>query len=158
MAVWALIGLAVAFDVSFAFPLLNAAFLLAGFLTFAALGFMAVSGLRARQVLPRWLVLPVAGVASIAIVAVGLVVSLAAALDSSVLFDSRPEYLLQPDGRMCQAQIFGGATVTFSRLDLLLYRPLFFGLERKVAHHSRILNSGERISLDEECSKIAHEG
>jgi hypothetical protein len=49
----------------------------------------------------------------------------------------------------------GGATSAVDRVDILLFRRLYFGLERKVAHQNRILEARESVSLENECSKLA---
>lgn len=154
-AFWITLGLAIYFDVAFTLRLINSGLLLIGFLGLTILSFVGVGHLRKKLTLPNWFGLPAAIVSAVSIFALGLVTALSAALDSSVPFDSEPAYYTLADGLRCQAQIFGGATVAVSRVDILLFRRLFFGIERQVAHHSWIDEGGGAVSLEEACSMLA---
>ena len=154
LVVWLTIGIAIYFDVDFALSFVNAGVFLTGFLGLSVLGFKSVTHLCKKLTPSNWLGLPAAILSSVSIMVLGLIVSLSALLGSSVPFDSEPEYFPQADGLTCKAQIFGGATVTFNRVDISVLRTLFFGLQRKIAHQSWIAGGSEKVSLEEECSKL----
>ncbi|MDH2917505.1 MAG: hypothetical protein PXX77_11600, partial [Gallionella sp.] len=154
-AFWITLGLAIYFDVSFTLRLINSGLLLIGFLGLTILCFVGVGHLHKKLTLPNWFGLPAALVSSMSIFALGLVTAFGAALDSSVPFDSEPAYYTLADDLRCQAQIFGGATVATSRVDILLFQRLFFGIERQVAHQSWLNKEGGAVSLKEACSKLA---
>jgi hypothetical protein len=103
--------------------------------------------------LPTWLGLTAAIVSSVSIMAIGLVVALVNLLAGGLF--SSPSYYTLASGLKCQAEIMGGATSAVDRVDILLFRRLYFGLERKVAHQNRILEARESVSLENECSKLA---
>lgn len=123
IAYWLFIGLAVLSDIDFTLSTVNAVVLLTGFLALAILGFIGAGRACKMLELPNWLRLPAAILSALSVMALGLVVSLVAALGSAVPFDSEPVNYPRADGLICQAQILGGATVSFNRVDLTIIRP-----------------------------------
>lgn len=152
-AFWASTGLAIYFDVSFPSNTINFGLLLIGTFGLAVLCFVGIGYLRKKLALPIWLGLPVTIVSSVAFLALGLFMALVIIVGDGPF--SAPSYYTVEGGLKCRAEIMGGATTTFDRLDILLFRPLFLGLERRVSHHSRILEGREKVILKEECSKLA---
>ena len=151
-AFWASAGLAIYFDVAFDFSIINSGFLLIGFLGLAILCFLGIDYLRKKLAIPIWFGFPVAIVSSASVLALGLFAALVILLGNGI-FSATSNYTV--GGLNCRAEVMGGAMTSIDRLDVALFRPLIFGLERKVAHHSRILKGSDHVTLKEECSKLA---
>ena len=153
---WICVAFAAYLNISFVSDLINSVFLMLGFIGLSVLSIRGIGQFLKKKSMPKWLGLAISTISTILITLSGLVITIWVAFGTFTLFDSSPSSYKLNDSLRCQAQIFGGATVAFNRVDLLLFQNFLFGLEHKIAHQTWIDPGYEKISLEEECEKFAN--